>query len=73
MAIICRTFAALILNHLSMQTIKIRVLSILSDGKSREICRHSVYLPEGVSFPFEDTIRILKVLYPKSDFVEICV
>lgn len=54
-----------------MNTIKIRVLNVLPNGKFRELYRKSVILTDGVSFPFSDVIRVLKVLYPESDFVAI--
>lgn len=54
-----------------MKTIKIRVLRFNSDGKTSELYRNSVVLSDDLSFPYEQIISSLKVLYPKSESIEL--
>lgn len=54
-----------------MKTIKIRVLRFNSDGKTSELYRNAVVLSDDLSFPYEQIISALKVLYPKSESIEL--
>lgn len=54
-----------------MKTIKIRVLRFNSDGKTSELYRNAVVLSDDLSFPYELIISALKVLYPKSESIEL--
>lgn len=55
----------------NMKTIKIRVLRFNSDGKTSELYRNAVVLSDDLSFPYEQIISALKVLYPKSESIEL--
>lgn len=49
---------------------RVRVLD-LSAGKERELFRQSVFVPDGVLFPFDKLVEVLRLLFPKCSSVEI--
>lgn len=53
--------------------IKIVVFSFGSDG-ARKVCyQNSVDLLSDLSFDYQSVVKVLRILYPKSDGVEFCV
>lgn len=56
-----------------MIMIKIEVISYGSDGARKVHYRNSVELNDDLVFDYSNVIKVLRLLYPKSDGVEFCV
>lgn len=53
--------------------VKIVVFSFCSDGARKVHYQNSVDLPSDLSFDYQSVVKVLRILYPKSDGVEFCV
>lgn len=51
---------------------KIRVIEY-PNGKERELYRNTISVPDGVLFPFDDLVKVLRLLYPRATSVEISI
>lgn len=45
--------------------IRLKVEKLLSDGHYKEVYRNTISLPDGISCPFEDILKVMMILYPK--------
>lgn len=56
-----------------MIMIKIEVVSYGSDGARKVLYRNTVAFNDDLVFDYSNVIKVLTLLYPKSDGVEFCV
>ena len=49
-----------------MNEIRVRVYRFNSKAEDETLYRNSITMPTGVMFPYDDMVRSLSLLYPKS-------
>lgn len=51
---------------------KIRVIDY-PNGKERELYRNTISIVDSVAFPFDDLVKVLRLLYPRATSIEISI